>query len=287
MTDDQLSNRGRALLDAARAAEPSLDGDARKRMRAGLLSAVSIGTVGAAAATATTASAAPGALGAAGGAAAATVTAAGSVTGAVAATATASVLVKAAAVLAVAGGLAMAAVWAGPDRPVAPPVPVAVPAPAPSPVVAVVVSTPPPIVAPPAPVAEEPAPSAQSPVVDVAPKPVVAPRVATPGPPVAEAAKAAPALTAKDTGDFAKELGALDHARGALSAGDPTRALADLDATPPSPAFAEERQALRIVALCAAGRVDEGRRELARFRAAFPRSLQTERARAACEGPAR
>ena len=282
MKDEPLSARGRALLDVARSTEPSLDEDARKRMRAGILSVVTIGAAGAAtagaastsAATAGTASAAPGALGAG------------------AAAATAGLVVKATAILVVAGGLAMAAVWSG--RTPAP-APVVSPTTTTSPV-AVVEGAPArtvsaPVPAPPqAPVAEQVTPSvppAPAPVVVTVPKAIAEPHVA----PLASAAAgpvvAPPAVATKDTGDFAKEVGALDGARAALAAGDPTKALAALDATPPSPAFAEERQALRIRALCAAGRTSEGRLELARFEVTFPRSLQTERARAACEGPRR
>lgn len=96
-----------------------------------------------------------------------------------------------------------------------------------------------------------------------------------------------PAARARSRHEVLKELGALDRARAALAAGNPAQAIAVLDATPPSPAFAEERQAMRVVALCAAGRGDEGRRALASFKASFPRSLQSARASAACEGPAR
>jgi hypothetical protein len=86
-----------------------------------------------------------------------------------------------------------------------------------------------------------------------------------------------------DVGKFAAELSAIDRARAALAAGDATTALAELERGSASSAFLEERSALRIVALCSTERGHtEGRRELARFEAAFPRSLQLARARGAC-----
>ena len=45
----------------------------------------------------------------------------------------------------------------------------------------------------------------------------------------------------------------------------------------------EERAAARVFALCAAGRLDEGRAAAERFQKRYPGSLLTERVRQACE----
>src|SRR5262249_36408651 len=76
--------------------------------------------------------------------------------------------------------------------------------------------------------------------------------------PATSAHAALPALDA--------ELSLLREAQGALRAGEPARALALLDAAQPAGgALGEERDAARVLALCGAGRVDDARREAARF----------------------
>ncbi|HEY3496318.1 MAG TPA: hypothetical protein VGK73_16575 [Polyangiaceae bacterium] len=70
------------------------------------------------------------------------------------------------------------------------------------------------------------------------------------------------------------ELAVLAEAQAALRAGDGSLALGVLDAHPADPRFLAERSALRVLALCAAGRVAEARREAAAFSRAEPTSIQ-------------
>jgi len=75
---------------------------------------------------------------------------------------------------------------------------------------------------------------------------------------------------------LAAESALLDIARTALAAGDADHALEAVDkhaASFPHGLLAEEREALGIRALLMAGRVDEGRSRLARFRTRYPESL--------------
>jgi hypothetical protein len=68
----------------------------------------------------------------------------------------------------------------------------------------------------------------------------------------------------------------LDGARAALTAGEPARALSMLSEHArrfPRPQLGEEREALTIQALAAAGRYDEARTRAVRFRASAPNSL--------------
>jgi hypothetical protein len=68
----------------------------------------------------------------------------------------------------------------------------------------------------------------------------------------------------------------LDGARSALARGAPNEALAAVDrhaATYPRGALREEREALAVKALAAAGRSGEARARGERFRAEFPRSV--------------
>ena len=58
--------------------------------------------------------------------------------------------------------------------------------------------------------------------------------------------------------------------------------LDDLAARHPAGLLREERLAARIVALCAAGRVDEAREAGQRFFAEMPGSVQADRIRASC-----
>jgi hypothetical protein len=70
-----------------------------------------------------------------------------------------------------------------------------------------------------------------------------------------------------------------------MASGDPSAALSTLDRLGASHAdgvLREERLAARIVALCAAGRVDDARREAARFLADSPASIHAARVRASC-----
>lgn len=70
-----------------------------------------------------------------------------------------------------------------------------------------------------------------------------------------------------------------------LRDGDPDAALQSLDAlgsAQPNGALAEERLAARVVALCAAGRIDEAKAAAADFLARYPGSVQASQVRASC-----
>jgi hypothetical protein len=89
---------------------------------------------------------------------------------------------------------------------------------------------------------------------------------------------------------IAAELARLREAQAALKDGDPERSLRALDelsAQHPDGALREERMAARVLALCAAGRVDEARVAASRFLAESPRSVQADRVRGSCafQGP--
>jgi outer membrane protein assembly factor BamD (BamD/ComL family) len=84
---------------------------------------------------------------------------------------------------------------------------------------------------------------------------------------------------------LAEETKLLLAAHGALEKGDAAGALEQIDrlgALYPEGALAEERRAARVLALCAAGRREEARREAERFLAEEPRSIQAARLRASC-----
>ncbi|MBK7825909.1 hypothetical protein [Nannocystis sp.] len=90
-----------------------------------------------------------------------------------------------------------------------------------------------------------------------------------------------------DSSSLAAEAALLQRAQTALAAGDPEAALARLGEHArgfKDGVLARERDALRVTALCAAGRVGEGRAEAAAFLAAHAGSLLAERVRGACEG---
>jgi hypothetical protein len=78
------------------------------------------------------------------------------------------------------------------------------------------------------------------------------------------------------TAGLADERRLLDNARGALSRGEPTTAMAPLDEHAkrfPHGILAEEREALAIQALARSGRSREAEERAARFQKAFPTSL--------------
>lgn len=86
---------------------------------------------------------------------------------------------------------------------------------------------------------------------------------------------------------LAAEAALLQRAQTAHAAGDDVAALGLLDQHAreyADGALAQERAALRVVALCAAGREDEGRAAAASFLRAHPGSVLAERVRGACEG---
>lgn len=84
---------------------------------------------------------------------------------------------------------------------------------------------------------------------------------------------------------LAQELRVLARARAALREGDPTRALAALKSH--AEAFTEgqlgeDREALRVEALCAAGRVDDARAAARAFAQGWPRSPHVARVQKIC-----
>ena len=90
---------------------------------------------------------------------------------------------------------------------------------------------------------------------------------------------------------LAGEIQLMHDVEGALSAGQPGRALQLLDEAAKSPAgrggryvgtMGEERAAARVVTLCRLGRAEEARAEAARFVRDRPRSPLIERVRSTC-----
>lgn len=100
------------------------------------------------------------------------------------------------------------------------------------------------------------------------------PRAVRRGPPPS------PSATALD-----EEVALLRSAQQALKRGDAATALAELDALGarhPDGVLREERLTARVLALCAAGRVDEARDAGRLFLAEMPTSVQADRVRASC-----
>jgi hypothetical protein len=81
-----------------------------------------------------------------------------------------------------------------------------------------------------------------------------------------------------------EELDALVRAQAAVRAGDGSSALRVLDAPSTDPRFRAERGALRVLALCAAGRTSEARREAAEFLQSEPTSIQRGVVARSCAG---
>jgi hypothetical protein len=82
-----------------------------------------------------------------------------------------------------------------------------------------------------------------------------------------------------------EETDLLRRAQTSLQAGDAAAALARLDelgARHPDGLLREERLAARVVALCAAGRAGDARREAERFLLEAPLSIHAARVRASC-----
>ncbi len=103
---------------------------------------------------------------------------------------------------------------------------------------------------------------------------------------VGEATGDTSADAAGDGGALAAEAALLQRAQTALAAGDPEGALRSLGEHArgfKDGVLARERDALRVTALCAAGRTDEGRAEGEAFLRAHAGSLLAERVRGACE----
>jgi hypothetical protein len=97
-----------------------------------------------------------------------------------------------------------------------------------------------------------------------------------------------PAMPARARGATASveaEMGLIGEARDALRSGAGARALLLLDEHAhryPAGALGEERDAMRIAALCALGRVAESRAAASQFLRAFPESPHAARVRASC-----
>lgn len=95
-----------------------------------------------------------------------------------------------------------------------------------------------------------------------------------------------PAASSADT--LTEELRALERVRTAISIGRPAQALAelaDVERKFPHGMLREEREALRVIALCDAGRTSEGSSAARAFLAAHPRSALADRVRNACTLP--
>jgi hypothetical protein len=105
--------------------------------------------------------------------------------------------------------------------------------------------------------------------------------------PIQGAVAASSTRSAAATGDVAAEVRLLDQAHTAMRAGDAERALGLLEdhgRRYPRGALGEERDAARIAALCALGRIAEARDATDRFLRAAPRSPQAGALRASCGG---
>ena len=125
--------------------------------------------------------------------------------------------------------------------------------------------------------APTPVPEDMSPKTAPDDQPRPAPRRKTGEP---EPGKPAPSASA-----LAAEATLLQRAQTAHAAGDEAAALALLEQHAreyPGGVLAQERAALRVVALCAAGREHEGRAEATSFLRAHPGSVLAERVRSAC-----
>lgn len=136
-----------------------------------------------------------------------------------------------------------------------------------------------------------PPPVTVAPVVVVAAAPPAPATVAPPTPPVVEAPPAVapppmprrPAVAAEDP--MLAELRAVQTAQRALARHDGAaalRTLASLDRAQPQGNLREERDALRVLALCEAGRADDARAAAAVFLSRHPGSPQAARVRGAC-----
>ncbi|MBI5513045.1 MAG: hypothetical protein HY909_04710 [Deltaproteobacteria bacterium] len=173
-------------------------------------------------------------------------------------------------VLGVLGALAAAGGWYGTVRP-----PEAVVVPAPRNIVATDISERQDAIvrAPTIPAPEAPAPT-------VAPAEPPTPPAAVPAP--------SPAPARPEARDPEAELRLLTEANGRLRRGDPGGALTALGTHRqrfPRGALREEREALRVLALCALHRDAEARAVAARFLATWPRSPQASRVRSSCGAP--
>jgi hypothetical protein len=90
-----------------------------------------------------------------------------------------------------------------------------------------------------------------------------------------------------DASGLERERNIVAASQRALADGRPSRALDLLDQharTFPHGAMAEDRDALRVVALCAAGRTEDAEKQRTKFFRRWPKSLHASRVRTACAG---
>jgi hypothetical protein len=137
-----------------------------------------------------------------------------------------------------------------------------------------------------------------APVVEVEPVPNVATRGIAP-PPRGEApvAKETPTSASMREGSLREEVSSLRDVELSLQRGEGASALDKLDdlaARHPEGALREERMAARVLALCAAGKLDEAEQAGRAFVSEMPNSMYAERVRTSCafgrpatEGPAK
>ena len=121
----------------------------------------------------------------------------------------------------------------------------------------------------------------------VAAAPLSSPAKAARGRPPATTPNDRAGKTPRLASDLEGEARLLEQADADLRRGDPSAALVSLaeHATKyPAGALKEEREGVRVVALCRAGRASEGKAAAERFLARSPRSALATRIRAACGG---
>jgi hypothetical protein len=129
----------------------------------------------------------------------------------------------------------------------------------------------------------EPPPEEPAPL--IAPTPAPAHAKASRARPTAPPPSERPSRAPRTTADLEGEARLLEQADADLRQGDPNAALARLAehaSRYPGGALREEREGIRVVALCRAGREAEGKAAAERFLARSPRSALATRIRAAC-----
>lgn len=127
-----------------------------------------------------------------------------------------------------------------------------------------------------------PQPSLQT-LVDAVETPPAPPSSSSPASPTRAVPNSQPKTAVKDT--ILEEAKLLRQARAALDGNDGRAALRALDehATRfPNGALSEERSAVRVLALCAAGRLEEARSQARAFLSARPQSPMAEQLRRSC-----
>jgi type IV secretory pathway VirB10-like protein len=141
-----------------------------------------------------------------------------------------------------------------------------------------------------APAPSEPEPTKLEPAPAAVPAPVPVPQVVAVEPPEPEpqptrASKRRNKRTNAGTSTFGDEFSLIRKAQRELASGHADAALATLrehERRFPKGSMNEDRLALRALALCSAGRRDEGRRAAKRLERRFPRSVYAERVNEAC-----